>query len=97
MENIDLFSEPFLKEKREIYSLQNQIAIDSHVRDTAINGFEKVAGSLVKKKLAELDHKEKILKLKIIQKNLPESEARLLKAVTLKNEVTKAEQNKLNK
>ena len=46
----DLFSEPNIPIKRQIYKLQSQLAFDRHVEDTAVNGFENIATESIKRK-----------------------------------------------
>lgn len=44
----DLFSEPNIPIKRQIYRLQIQLAFDRNVEDTAVNGFENIATESIK-------------------------------------------------
>lgn len=58
----DLFTGNQIEIKREIYKIQSEPSFDYHVRDTASNGFEIIAESVIERKI-EL-HNKLVNKLK---------------------------------
>lgn len=69
---LDLFSPPFLKEKKEIYSLQTQLDYANYFKDSpyADGWLDKIAEQRAKEIKAKLDEKIMFLKLYIIQKTV---------------------------
>lgn len=47
----DLFTGKQIEIKKRIYKIQNELSFDYHVRDTASNGFEKIAEESIKRKI----------------------------------------------